>query len=289
MQNLSRRQFFTRGAAGATAAGYLSNGALALRAAPLGLPIGCQVFPVREQLTADFAGTLKQIAGLGYRVIEFCSPPSFVKMGFASFVGMKASEIRDTITGAGLQVVSCHFQFTELKEHLDERIEFARELGLKQMVVATIPLWRRDATMAEWLQAADEMNKLGEQTHKAGIQLGYHNHNIEFEKIGGVLIFDELMARFDKKLVKSQFQVADAFRLGYDPVTYLKKYSGRFLSLHLQDWLTADKKYVPVGQGSIDWKSLFMAAKASHPKNYFVEMDMEALKASYGYLQGLKV
>jgi len=288
MQKLSRRQFFTRSAAGATAAGYLSNGTLALRAAPLGLPIGCQVFPVREQLTADFAGTLKEIAGVGYRVIEFCSPPSFVKMGFASFVGMKASEIRDKITAAGLQVVSCHFQFTELKEHLDERIEFAKELGLKQMVVATIPM-PKSATLDDWKRAADEMNKLGEGTHKAGIQLGFHNHGFEFREIGGVLIFDELMARFDKKLVKSQFQVADAFRLGYDPVTYLKKYSGRFLSLHLQDWLTADKKYVPVGQGSIDWKNLFMAAKASHPKNYFVEMDMEALKASYGYLQGLKV
>jgi len=289
MLNLSRRQFFARSAAGLTAAGYLSNGALELRAAPLGLPIGCQVFPIREQLTADFAGTLKEIAGVGYRVIEFCSPPSFVKMGFASFVGMKASEIRDKITGAGLQVVSCHFQFTELKEHLDERIEFAQELGLKQMVVATIPLWRRDATMAEWLQAADEMNKLGEQTHKAGIQLGYHNHHIEFEKIDGVLIFDELMSRFDKKLVKSQFQVADAMRLGYDPVTFLTKYPGRFLSLHLQDWLIAEKKNVPIGQGSIDWRKIFSAAGKSHIKNYFVEMDMEALKASYGYLQGLKV
>lgn len=288
MQNLTRRNFFARSAAGITAAGYLSTGALELGADPLRLPIGCQVFPIREQLAANFEGTLREIAAVGYRVIEFCSPPSFVKMGFASFVGMKASEIRNKITAAGLQVVSCHFQFAELKQYLDERIEFANELGLKQMVVATIPM-PKSATLDDWKRAADEMNKLGERTHKAGIQLGFHNHGFEFQQVGGVLIFDELMGRFDKKLVKSQFQVADAMRLGYDPVTYLTKYPGRFLSLHLQDWLAAEKKNVPVGQGSIEWKKLFLAAKTSHIKYYFVEMEMEALKASYGYLRDLRV
>ncbi len=140
-------------------------------------------------------------------MIEMCSPPGYEKAGFGPLVKMKASEIRRMIHGAGLGCESCHFQFRELKENLDDRIAYAKELGLKQMIVATFAL-RRDATMADWVHAADEMNKLGEQTHKAGIQLGFHNHNFEFKEIDGVLIYDELMKKLDPKLVKMQFQVA---------------------------------------------------------------------------------
>ncbi len=276
------------GAAGLTAAGYIFAPGRELKASPLGLPAGCQVFPVREELMQDFDGTLRTLATLGYRVIEFCSPPSFVNMGFAPIANMKASEILRRIRGADLQVVSCHFQFHELKEHLDERITFARELGLRHMIVATLAI-PASAPMDEWRRAADEMNKLGEGTRKAGIQLGFHNHGFEFKKIDGVLIFDELMSRFDQGLVKSQFQVANAFSLGFDPAVYLTKYPDRFLSLHLQDWLAGEKKEVPVGQGSIDWKRLFTAAKAGGIQYYFVEMGMDALKASCRYLSDLKV
>jgi sugar phosphate isomerase/epimerase len=259
-----------------------------LEASPLKLPIGCQVFPVREQLVQDFDGTLRAIAAVGYRVIEFCSPPGFVKMGFASLMGMKASEIRQRINGAGLRVVSCHYQFLELKEHLDERISFAKELGLKQMVVATLAI-PESAPLDGWKKAADELNKLGERTQKAGIQLGFHNHGFEFQQIGGALIFDELMKRWDPKLVKSQFQVSDAARLGFDPAAILTKYPGRFLSLHLQDWSATTKEVAPVGQGSIDWRKVFTAAKKGGIAYYFVEMSMDALKASYPYLHDLSV
>jgi sugar phosphate isomerase/epimerase len=287
LQTISRRNFLRRSAVGVAAAGYLSAGSLRVEADPLGLPIGCQVFPVRDQLAKDFEGTLRELAAVGYQVIEYCSPPSFVKMGFAPLLNMKASETRSKMSGAGLRVVSCHYQFGELKEHLDERIDFAKELGLKQMVVATLAI-PQSATMDDWRRAADEMNKLGERTWRAGIQLGFHNHDFEFREIGGVLIFDELMSRFDPRLVKSQFQVSVA-SLGFYPATVLAKYPGRFLSLHLQDWSAAEKKEVPVGKGSIDWTKLFAAAKTGGIEYYFVEMDMDALKASYRYLHELKV
>ena len=99
--------------------------------------------------------------------------------------------------------------------------------------------------MDVWRRAADEMNKLGEGTRKAGIHLGFHNHGFEF-KVDGVLIFDELMSRLDKGLVKSQFQLSNAFSLGFDPAVYLTKYPDRFLSLHLQDWLAS-------GEGGCRW------------------------------------
>jgi len=280
MQTISRREFLCFSAMGVAAA-------MELEANPLGLPLGLQTFPLRESIGKDFEGTLRQIRGGGYQMIELCSPPGFEKSGFSALAKMKASEIRRMIHNEGLDCESCHFQISELKQNLDERIAFANDLGLKQMIIATVPLWRDDATLADWAQADDDMNKLGERTRQAGIQLGYHNHNIEFKEIGGVLVYDELMKRLDPKLVKMQFQVL-VIQLGYDPATYLTKYPGRFVSLHLYDWSTTEKKIVPIGQGSIDWKKLFAAARTGGVKNYFVEMDWGLTLASVPYLRSLK-
>ena len=81
--------------------------------------------------------------------------------------------------------------------------------------------------MDDWKRAADELNKVGEKIRKAGLQAGFHNHNGEFQKIGGVLIYDELMRTLDPKLVKMQFQVA-VISIGFEAATYLTKYPGRF-------------------------------------------------------------
>jgi sugar phosphate isomerase/epimerase len=280
MQTFSRRQFVAGSAVGIAAA-------LELGADPLGLPVGFQVYPVGKQIANDFAGTLKELATIGYRDVEMCSPPGYEKSGFASLAKMKASEIRQIIGGAGLRCVSSHYQFSELKQNLDDRIAYAKELGLKYMILSSFGL-RPDATMDDWRRAAGELNKVGEKTRKAGLQTGFHNHNGEFKEIGGVLIYDELMRRLDPKLVKMQFQVA-VISIGFEAATYLTKYPGRFISLHLADWSTADKKSVPVGKGVVDWKKLFTAARKGGVKNYYVEMNMDALKASYPYLRDLKV
>ena len=267
--------------------GVSGTGANAVQADPLGMPIGCQLYPVGKLVAQDFEGTLKQLAAIGYRTIELCSPPSYESSGFAPLAKMKAAEVRKAIEGAGLRCESCHYQFQELKDKLDDRIAYAKELGLKQMIVSTFGL-RKNATMAEWAKAAGELNKIGERTKKEGIQVGFHNHNGEFQEIDGVLIYDKLMSEFDPKLVKMQFQVA-VISLGYQAATYLKKYPGRFISLHLADWSSTDKKSVPVGAGVVDWKGLFAAAKAGGVENYFVEMNLDALKASYPYLHDLKL
>jgi len=282
MQTTSRRQFLH-----AAAAGGLAAAAPRLAAAPLGLPIGCQVYPIRDMLAKDFEGTLRQMAALGYRSVEMCSPPGYESSGFGPLAKMPAAEMRRIIKAAGLRCESCHYGARELSTNLDERIAFAKELGLKQMVLSSFGL-RQDATIDDWRRVADELNKIGERTLKAGIQTGFHNHNFEFREIAGVLIYDELMKQFDPKLVKMQFQVA-VISMGYEAATYLRKYPGRFCSLHLADWSSADKKAVPVGKGVVDWKKLFAAAKTGGVKNYFVEMNLEAMKDSYPYLRDLKV
>lgn len=270
---------------GIAAAGYLTRGGAELRADPLGLPIGCQTWPVRESLGKDFDGTLRQLAAEGFQTIEMCSPPGYKDLGFGPLVGMKASEMRERIHAAGLNCESCHYGFPELKEHLDERLAYAKELGLKQMIISTFWL-PKSATLADWMRAADEANKLGERTRPAGIQLGFHNHNFEFQKLDGQLIYDKLMGELDPQAVKMQFQVA-VVELGYQAADYFEKYPGRFISMHLADWSPEKKKEVPLGQGVVDWKKTFAAAKIGGVKNYFVEMDPDAMKASLPFLHTL--
>jgi sugar phosphate isomerase/epimerase len=280
----TRRQFI--GSASGIA-GYLSLETPQLRADPLGLPIGFQVFPVREMLGKDFPGTLRQLAAVGYRTVEMCSPPSYANYGFAPLANLKASEMRQIIQDAGLHCESCHYQFSELKQHLEERIAFAKGLGLEQMILSTFGLGR-DATMDDWKRAAGELNTIGAEIQKAGLQAGFHNHDFEFKQFDGVLVYDELMNRLDPKLIKMQFQVA-VISLGYEAATFFTKYPGRFISAHLADWSSADKKTAAVGQGVVDWKKLFAAAKTGGIKNYFVEVDLDDMKASYPYLHDLKV
>jgi sugar phosphate isomerase/epimerase len=280
MHTVSRRHFL-----GALAA--LGPAGLRTKADPLGMPIGCQVYPVREALGKDFAGTLHELHSIGYRTIEMCSPKGYERSGFGPLASLQAAELDHTIHAAGLRCESSHFNFRELKENLDERIAWAKEVGLKQMICSTFGV-RPEAAMADWDRAADELNKIGEQVNKAGMELGFHNHNFEFKEIGGVLVYDRLMSKLDPKLVKMQFQVS-VISLGYEAPTFLAKYPGRFLSLHLQDWSSADKKTVAVGKGVVDWPKLFAAAKAAGVKNYFVELNLNQMKESYTYLHGLKV
>jgi len=191
------------------------------------------------------------------------------------------------IHAARLSCESCHYSFVELRDHLDERIAYAKELGLSQMIASGFWL-KKDASLADWRKAAEDLNKMGERVKKAGIQLGFHNHHFEFEKINGELIYDKLMETFDPELIKMQFQVA-VVNIGYKAVTYFKKYQGRFISLHLADYSPTAKKSVPVGQGIVNWKELFYEAKAAGVKNYYVEMGADLLKPSSEYLRNMTI
>jgi len=256
-----------------------------LYASPLGMPIGFQSWVVREMLAKDFQGTLRQMAAMGYQTVEMCSPPDYAGSGFGPLAKLKAPEMRRIIEDAALRCESSHYSFQGLKQNLDDRIAFAKELGLTQIVIASFGL-PSDAKLADWRRACDETNKLGERTQKAGLQLVFHNHHSEFKELEGVLIYDAMMAQLDPKLVKMQFQVA-VISAGYEAATYFNKYPGRFASMHLADWSATQKQSVPLGQGIVDWKKLFAAAKTGGVKNYFVEMDFKTLKPSCAYLQSL--
>ncbi len=286
---MNRREFFGKTAMGIGATMLASQFPMNLEAATAAKafkkPLGFQVWTVKDQLIKDFSGTLKMMAGQGYQSVEMCSPPGYVSSGFGPLVSMKPSEMKKIVEDAGLILESTHYGMGELRDNLSERIDFALESGQKQMICSSFWL-PKAATMSDWKKAVDELNEIGAKTKKAGIQIGFHNHHMEFEKLDGVLIYDELLKQFDPDLVKMQFQVA-VISIGYKATDYFKKYPGRFISAHLADWSATTEKQVPVGQGVVDWKELFAAAKKCGVKNYFVEMAPETFKESADYIHKL--
>ena len=287
MSELSRRDFLKTAATYTAAASFFSAGVLNLRANPLGLPIGCQTWPVRKMIEQDFPGTIKVLAGAGFQMIELCSPVGYADNGFAGLAKYKGAELRKILSDAGVGCVSSHFGIDELRKDQPAAIAWAKDVGLTQMLVASLD-GPKNPTMDDVKRAADEYNKMGEQAAKAGIQQGLHNENFELSTVDGKRTYDVLFDLLDPKLVKFQFQVSTISR-GYDAAEYFTKYPGRFISMHVQGWSAETKKIVPVGEGSLDWKKIFTAAKTGGIKNYFVEMDLEMMKASVPYLRNLQV
>ena len=289
MNKLSRRQFLSKSALGIGSALFASQLPVGLNANPslrvVKVPLGFQAWTIRDQLVRDFQGTLKMMAGLGYQSIEMCSPPGYAFAGFAPLMKLRAKEMLQIINDAGLVFESTHYVMNELRNNLDERIEFAAETGQKQMILSSFGL-PQSATMSDWMKAADELNKIGEKTRKAGVQIGFHNHHTEFAKIDGILIYDALLSQFNPEYVKMQFQVA-VINIGYKASTYFKKYPGRFISAHLADYSTIEKKSVALGKGIVDWKEFFATIKKGGVKNIFVEMDPETFKDSAAFIRSL--
>jgi sugar phosphate isomerase/epimerase len=286
MGKLSRREFIGQASVGLSGAFAVSQLPWLVSASRFyNIPLGFQSWSVRDMLAKDFANTLKTMADLGYKLVEMCSPKGYADSGFGSLVNVKTSDMRKTISDVGLNCPSCHFGLSELTNDLDDRIQFAHDLGLSQMVCSSFGL-PKTASLKDFQDSADKLNKAAEKITASGMQAGFHNHDFEFATIDGQLVYDALMSRLDPGLVKMQFQTS-VINLGYKASTYFKKYPGRFISSHLSDW-TADKKEVPIGQGVIDWKDFFAAAQTGGVKNFFVEMGFDKFKDSATYIRELK-
>ncbi len=287
MSPISRREFLKNAAIQTAAAGIASSVALEAYANPLGLPIGCQTWPVRDMIAKDFPGTIKILADAGFQNIELCSPVGYSDSGFAGLAKYTPTELRKILNDAGVSCISSHFGIDELRKDQQGRIAWAHDLGLTQMIVPTLS-GPEKPTKDDVKRAADEYNKMGERAAKAGIQQGLHNEGFETSMVDGKRTYDVLLGLLDPKLVKFQFQVSTISQ-GYDAAEYFMKYPGRFFSMHVQGWSAQTKKIMAVGQDTLDWKKIFTAAKTGGVKNYFVEMNLDLMRASVPYLRSLQV
>ena len=294
---MTRREFFKKTATDAAIAGFLAAaGSTLLEASPFGWPIGSQTYPHRQMISdGDFAGLLKTLKDIGVERIELCSPFGYKE--FAPLVDPKV--VKKVVKDHDMKCESAHFSMRELRENQQKSIDWAKEVGMTQMVVATLGAGNTP-TMDAVKKAADEYNAIAAVAAKARIQQTLHNEGFEVSSVDGRRTYDILMELLDPKLVKFQFQMS-TIRQGFVADEYFTKYPGRFISLHVQD---VDMNATPppggrgqqgrgvqtsVGKGTIDWVKTFKAAKAAGVKNYFVEQNMELTRASVAALKALKV
>lgn len=244
---------------------------------------GFQTWTIKEEINNDLAGTCKKMAALGYKELEMCSPLGYSDAGFAPLHKLSGKELRKIIEDNGLICTSSHFNLGELKDSLDNRIEWAQQMGMKQMILSSFWLSKEDQTIENYRKSAAGLNIIAEKVKAAGLQMGFHNHHMEFEKRGDVLIYDVLLDELDPGLVKMQFQVAVA-NIGYKAADYFRKHPNRFISAHLSDWNLAKDAQVPIGLGIVDWEDFFEAAKIGGVKNFYVEMAADTFEPSSKYL-----
>ncbi|HTZ58036.1 MAG TPA: TIM barrel protein [Acidobacteriaceae bacterium] len=288
---MTRRHFLQQAATAAVALSAVPP----LLADPLGLPIGCQTYPVRASINSDFAGTMKSLSAAGFQTIELCSP--FGYKDFSSLAQYKPQDLRKMLHDFGLTCISAHFDTDELFHHAEERIAWAKELGLTQMATAslgfgTLPK-NAPPTIDDVNRITGLFNTFAAKAHDAGIVAVLHNEGFETTTIDGKRVYDMEIERLDPKTVKLQFQVS-TMQKGFDPVDYFTRYPDRYISMHCQDWvMTSDgkAKEVALGKGVVDWKKVFTAAKGAHIRNYFVELEQDPslMAQSVPYLKSLQV
>lgn len=290
---MNRRDFLRTTALGGTLAaisGPLTEFAFAN---PYGKPVGIQLYTLRDQLEKDAAGTIRQVAKIGYRDVEIYS-----------LYGKSPAEFKKILNDNGITASSGHYLLRDVKANWEKHVEDAKTLKLKYMVNAILQPEERKS-FDDYKRLVDVFNKAAETTQKAGIQFCYHNHNFEFTKYGDTTAYEYLLNTLDPKLVKFEMDCFWVTHAGQDPVAYFKKYPGRFPLLHIKDMKDRpapthelDAKlglFAPVGQGTIDWKRIFAAAPQGGMQHYYVEQDyceqspLEAVKISYDYLSKLQV
>ena len=306
MTTTSRRDFLKLAGAASVAAIALHD-ATPLEAYPLGLPLGLQLYSLRELLPTDFDGTLKAIAAAGYTEVEA-----------AGFYAMSAQDFKQSMDKAGLRCVSAHYPLNMLQPNLENVLNYAKDAGLQYVVCSSPSLkdpskvkispkdpgyheaWVQAFTVDDWKWNAEQFNQIAGRVKGYGMKFGYHNHTTEFHKVGKTVGYDVLIQQTDPELVTFEMDCGWVAVAGANPVEYLTKYPTRISMLHVKDFDLKSRKEplqsTELGHGTIDYRPIFEAAKkGGHITHYFVEQEefdmppLEAIKLDADYMRNLKV
>jgi sugar phosphate isomerase/epimerase len=274
-----RREFVKTLAAAGLAIAY--PGALRTTHSARLAKVGIQLYTVRDQMKADFEGTLAHVAQIGYKEVEF-----------AGYFNHSPADVKAILDRHGLSTPSTHIAF-ENADQWKTALDAAKAIGHEYIVMPWIPAERRK-TLDDWKSVAQVFNRAGQMAHDAGIQFAYHNHDFEFPKLEGQVPYDLLLQSTDPKLVQLEIDLYWITKAGQDPLTYFARWPGRIPLVHVKDSAGApDHKMVDVGQGKIDWKGIFAKKDQAGIKHAFVEHDQppqpfEDIALSYKYLSQLE-
>lgn len=246
--------------------------------------VGIQLYTVRTEMLADATGTLKQLAKIGYKELESARSEKGL------YYGLQPKEIKKITEDLGMTLRSGH---VHIDEDWDKTVAAAVETGQDYLICSSLP--SSGQTVSNYKHVADMFTKAAEDCKKAGMVFGYHNHEYEFEKENGQVLYDVLLDNTDQELVKMEMDLGWAILTGNDPVAYFERYPGRFPLWHLKDMDKTKKESTEFGKGAIDIKKMLQAAEKSGMKYFFVEQEeyagaaMESVKHNYNYLQKLSI
>ena len=265
-----RRTFLKQ--AGALAAVACAQPSLLL-AAPAPLKIGLQLYSLRETIGQDLKGTLAKIARAGYQEVETYGHS--VEKGFW---GLKPAEFKAALAANGLSTSSGHYELGEFMRTgqvaaLQPSLDAARACGQRYVIVPHLDESVRKS-VADFKTLAARLNQAGALCQKAGLRLGYHNHDFEFKSIGGVTLFDVMLKETDPKLVDFELDLYWVVRAGQDPVQLMQAHPRRFPLWHVKDMDKAKPELnTEVGAGSVDFRKIFAQARTAGLQHIFVEQE----------------
>jgi sugar phosphate isomerase/epimerase len=217
------------------------------------LPVGLELFSVRNELQKDLMGTVRAVAKMGYTDVEFFAPYFAWKPDYAK-------QVRQMMDDAGIRCLSTHNggeSFTP--DGLSHAIELNHIIGSRFIVLASAG---NVTTLDGWKEVATRLNMGAEKMKPAGLRAGYHNHQLEFTPIEGKRPMEVLAANTSKD-VMLQLDVGTCIEAGSDPVAWIEQNPGRIRSMHCKDWAPGQGYKVLVGEGVAPWKKLFAAAEKS--------------------------
>jgi sugar phosphate isomerase/epimerase len=229
-------------------------------------PIGIELYAVRGELTKDLPNTLRQVAKIGYEVVEFYAP-------YFQWTPIYAKEVRVLLDDLGLKCHSTHNHLVSFTDGMARAVELNQILGARHLVMSSAG--REVRGVDAWKQLCEQLTTATHELLPHGLTAGFHNHQTEWAKVDGDLrIMDVLAAHTPKEFVL-QFDVGTCMEAGADPVAWIKANPGRIKSLHLKDWAPGkaeDQKGYRVlfGEGVTPWKEILAAAEAVGGVEYYL-------------------
>ncbi|MBR3270647.1 MAG: sugar phosphate isomerase/epimerase [Clostridia bacterium] len=268
-------------------------------------PIALQLYSVREDMAADFEGTLRQVKAMGYDGVEF-----------AGLFGKSADEVKAMLDEIGLKAVSAHVPYDDAVDDPEAAFLPYKQIGCPFVAVPYLTEERRPGTPG-WAETVEGVRKLGEGAKKLGLGLLYHNHDFEFTKVDGKYALDVLYDTVPADLLQTELDTCWVNVGGEDPAAYIEKYSGRAPVVHLKDFYRSGAgggklyaligieddgeaeestfEFRPVGYGMQDMPAILKACETAGTEWVVVEQDnpsmdkfpLECAKMSIDYLKDL--
>ncbi len=230
------------------------------------LPIGVQLYSVREDAAKDLPGVLAAIKKMGYDAVEF-----------AGYYGHSAQDIRKMLDDNGLKCCGAHMHLDVLQgDILKETIEFHKTIGNRFLIVSWLPKEKRN-TRDALLETARQFNEVADKLTPLGMRTGYHNHHEEFQALDGTTPWDLFFGNTKHEVIM-QLDTANAMHGGADPVPFLSSYPGRATTVHLKEFSKTNDKAV-LGEGDVKWKEIFELCETRGGTEWYI-VEQEAYAAA---------